>query len=232
MEMEKRPHRFCQGENLSLDVTIQTDGKIIAAGYAVKNSNFDFPQFALVRYNTNGSLDTTFDADGMVTTDIGTETAFGKSMVLQSDGKIVVAGNVQVGSLTDFAIARYWAFPPQESWRLQYFGITTNTGNAADTFDFDLDGLPNLAEYAFGLIPTLGNSLQTPSGQRFGNDFLTSFTTPSGVSGITYSAEWSMTLMPLGWTPIPDTGTPPQHTFSVPIDSNTRMFMRLKVTSP
>ena len=62
--------------------------------------------------------------------------------------------------------------------------------------------------------------------------FVISFPTPSGVSGITYGAEWSTTLAPLDWTNIPDTGTLPQHTFSVPISSNTRMFTRLKVTSP
>ena len=40
-------------------------------------------------------------------------------------------------------------------------------------------------------------------------------------------AEWSTTLAPLDWTNIPDTGTAPQHVFSVPIGSNTRLFIRL-----
>ena len=120
----------------------------------------------------------------------------------------------------------------QESWRNTFFGITTNTGNAADTFDFDNDGLLNLIEYGFGLNPTLGTSLQLPLGQRVGANFVFSFTQPAGVSGITYGAERSTTLIAPDWQAVSDTGTPPQHTFSTPIGGDTRLFMRLKVTSP
>ena len=42
----------------ALSVAIQSDGKIVAAGYSDNGSNDDF---ALVRYNTDGSLDTSFD---------------------------------------------------------------------------------------------------------------------------------------------------------------------------
>lgn len=120
----------------------------------------------------------------------------------------------------------------QESWRNTYFGTISNSGNAADTLDFDHDGLVNLVEYAFGLNPVLGSSSQLPQGQRQGNSFQITFTTPAGVSGIAYEAEWSSSLAPADWIPIPDTGISPQHIFSVPVDSNTKMFMRLKVTGP
>jgi hypothetical protein len=59
-----------------------------------------------------------------------------------------------------------------------------------------------------------------------------SFTQPAGVTGITYGAECSMTLAPLSWTAVSDTGILPQHTFSVSIGTNTQLFMRLKVSSP
>ncbi|AUB34548.1 Ca2+-binding protein, RTX toxin-related [Nostoc flagelliforme CCNUN1] len=76
-------------------VAVQSDGKIIVAGV----SNGDF---ALVRYDTNGSLDTTFSGDGKVTTNISLiDTA--RSVTLQSDGKIIVAGT----DGTDFALVRY-----------------------------------------------------------------------------------------------------------------------------
>jgi hypothetical protein len=42
----------------------------------------------------------------------------------------------------------------QEAWRQLYFGITTNTGNAADSADPDGDGYTNLFEYVAGLVPT------------------------------------------------------------------------------
>ena len=49
-------------------LTLQSDGKILVAGQAMVGSYMDF---ALVRYNSNGSLDTTFGTSGKVTTAIG-----------------------------------------------------------------------------------------------------------------------------------------------------------------
>ena len=89
-------------------VAIQSDGKIVVAGYSDNGFNLDF---ALVRYNTNGSLDSTFDADGIVTTPIGISHGMGYAVALQSDGKIVVAGSSSNGSNYDFALARYNATP-------------------------------------------------------------------------------------------------------------------------
>ena len=55
-------------DNGANSVVLQSDGKIVVAGYSSNGANYDF---ALARYNTNGSLDTSFDTDGIVTTDIG-----------------------------------------------------------------------------------------------------------------------------------------------------------------
>jgi uncharacterized delta-60 repeat protein/LPXTG-motif cell wall-anchored protein len=84
-------------------VAIQSDGKIVVAGMGRVGLN---ENFAVVRYNTDGSLDTTFDTDGKATTDIGTSTRDkANAVVIQSDGKIIAAGT----SNNDFAIARYTA---------------------------------------------------------------------------------------------------------------------------
>ncbi len=120
----------------------------------------------------------------------------------------------------------------QQSWRQTYFGTTSNSGNAADTFDFDLDGLPNLIEFAFGLNPTLASSMQLPQAQRSGGNFTVTFTQPASVSGITYGAEWSTSLAPGSWTTITDSGSGSTHTFSVPVGANSKLFLRLVVTSP
>ena len=61
------PSRSSASNMTGRRVALQADGKILVAGYAHNGSNNDF---ALVRYNTDGSLDTTFDGDGKVTTDI------------------------------------------------------------------------------------------------------------------------------------------------------------------
>lgn len=72
-------------------MVIQDDGKIVAAGSVATGSFID--AFALVRYNVNGSLDTTFGSDGIVTTGfIGPRNDQGADVVTQPDGKIIVAG--------------------------------------------------------------------------------------------------------------------------------------------
>ena len=91
------------GTDTAWSVVLQSDGKIVAAGYSYNGSNDDF---AVVRYNTNGSLDTTFDTDGIVTTAVGLGDDTAYSVVLQSDGKIVAAGSLDNGNY-DFAVVRY-----------------------------------------------------------------------------------------------------------------------------
>ncbi len=86
-----------------LSVTIQTDGKIVAAGEAVNGLN---TEFAVARLNTNGTLDTSFDTNGIVNTQIGTNASI-NSITMQSDGKIVVGGFADISGLNQLALARY-----------------------------------------------------------------------------------------------------------------------------
>jgi uncharacterized delta-60 repeat protein len=87
---------------------IQSDKKILAAGSSNSGSNYDF---ALVRYNTDGSLDTTFNATGTkpgtVTTPIGSSDDFALALGIQSNGRIVVAGYSYNGSNDNFSLVRY-----------------------------------------------------------------------------------------------------------------------------
>jgi uncharacterized delta-60 repeat protein len=86
---------------------VQSDGKIVAAGFANLGGG-DY--FALVRYNSNGTIDTSFGTGGKVTTAFlsqGFSLAKVNSVSLQPDGKIVAAGNAAVGGGFDFALARY-----------------------------------------------------------------------------------------------------------------------------
>ncbi|MEZ4641124.1 MAG: hypothetical protein R3E31_00005 [Chloroflexota bacterium] len=82
-------------------LAIQSDGKIVAAG---QTQNIDF---ALVRYEADGTLDTTFGVGGVVTTNFpigmsgGVDVA--NDVIIQSDGKIVAAGR----SAGRFGVARY-----------------------------------------------------------------------------------------------------------------------------
>lgn len=86
-------------------LTIQADGKVVLAGFGFNGTSFDF---ALVRYNTDGSLDTSFNGTGKVLTDFGANSSdMGNEVRMQADGKIVVAGWSDTGGTNDFAIARY-----------------------------------------------------------------------------------------------------------------------------
>ena len=85
-------------------VALQSDGKIVTAGYFYNGTDYDF---ALVRYNNDGTLDTSFSGDGIVTTDIGNLGDFATSIAIQSDGKIIVAGNSLTSGNYKFALVRY-----------------------------------------------------------------------------------------------------------------------------
>src|SRR5262245_31161308 len=89
----------------ALAIAIQpSDGKIVVVGMSDANDNGDF-DFAVSRYNTDGTLDTSFGTGGIVLTDFADgsdDEAFGVA-IQPADGKIVVVG------LSDFsiAVARY-----------------------------------------------------------------------------------------------------------------------------
>jgi uncharacterized delta-60 repeat protein len=84
-------------------VVIQTDGKIVIGGY----TETDSIDFFLARFNTGGSLDTTFGSGGAVSTDIRGGSDFAKDLILQSDGKLVAVGTSRAGTNGDFATVRY-----------------------------------------------------------------------------------------------------------------------------
>ena len=82
-------------------VAVQPDGKIVAAGEAETAPGlFDF---ALVRYDPDGTLDRSFGANGIVTTDLGSLDDSATGVAIQSDGKIVAVGVTG----EDVALARY-----------------------------------------------------------------------------------------------------------------------------
>src|SRR6266540_3708037 len=87
-------------------LALQPDGKLVAAGTSdIEDSTTVGPQFALVRYNPDGSLDTSFGVGGKVTTAIGDGAdrrhARAFALALQPDGKLVAAGE------PDFTLVRY-----------------------------------------------------------------------------------------------------------------------------
>jgi uncharacterized delta-60 repeat protein len=100
---------FAGGSDVAIGVALQPDGKIVAAGSATPKATI-FSDFALARYNSDGSMDATFGSAGKVTTDFGGDGDRADSVALQLDGKIVAAGTTStpgVGGFSHFALARY-----------------------------------------------------------------------------------------------------------------------------
>jgi len=118
-------------------VILQPDGKILVAGSTLnlEARNMDF---ALVRYNTDGSLDTSFSEDGKQTTDFGPDTDYGFSAVLQSDGRILVAGFSDVSGDNDFALVRYLADGSLDTSFSGDGKLTTDLGYNSGEYDNDV----------------------------------------------------------------------------------------------
>jgi uncharacterized delta-60 repeat protein len=85
-------------------VAVQGDGKILVCGQTSNASDY---HFAVVRYNANGTPDTTFGAGtSKVAVDFNGTDDLARSIAVQGDGKILVAGYSRVGSTDDFAMVR------------------------------------------------------------------------------------------------------------------------------
>jgi uncharacterized delta-60 repeat protein len=93
---------YSGSDDIGNAIIVQTDGKIIVSGTSGSN-------FAISRYNTNGSLDAFFGTGGKVITSIGMFSAGSNSVKIQTDGKIIVVGYSMnfAGTNNDFTIVRY-----------------------------------------------------------------------------------------------------------------------------
>lgn len=111
-------------------IILQADGKITAVG-----TSGSFPlnsSFALVRFNSDGSLDTSFGTGGKVTTNVASEASSVTKAVLQPDGKILAVGEGSVNQTFGFAVARY---------------LTDSTPQRSKEFDFDGDGKADISVF-------------------------------------------------------------------------------------
>ena len=143
-------------------MAVQPDGKIVAAGWAVVNEQRLDQDFALARYEPSGTLDPSFGTGGVVTTDFAGGDDLIAALVLQPDGRILVAG--WAGDLSDgqdVALARYDATGTLDP----SFGdgglVTTDFGGGFDEA-YGLSLLPD------GRILVVGAS---EDNQSFNSDF-------------------------------------------------------------
>jgi uncharacterized delta-60 repeat protein len=149
------------------DVAIQPDGKIVVAGYADDGVVWDSPtwgEFALARYNPDGSRDASFGADGVVSDAFGASQVRANAVAIQDDGKIVVGGHARFGypgsglhwDYFDFAVARYHP----DGTRDTSFGsnglVTTDLGLPSN--DYPCDFISDIAIQPDGKIVAVGST--------------------------------------------------------------------------
>lgn len=157
---------FFQNNDWGASVALQKDGKIVVAGLALTGSEYDF---ALARYDTDGSLDNSFGTGGKTTTAIGPSDDKGISVVLQPDDKILVGGYLHNGAHYDFAIVRY----DTDGSLDENFGAA---GKTVTDFDGKGDLIASLALQPDGKIVAAGRS---SNGQHY--DFALARYWPNGV---------------------------------------------------
>jgi uncharacterized delta-60 repeat protein len=129
---------------------VQPDGKIVVAGTSRNLSDNDF---AVARYNFDGSLDTTFSGDGKVTTNLGSTYDSAAAVAIQSDWKIVAAGVTRINNVDVFALVRY---NPDGTLDTTFGGdgiVTTNISGD--------DAVADIAIQTDGKIVAIGDYLNT-----------------------------------------------------------------------
>lgn len=90
----------------------------------------------------------------------------------------------------------------------------------------------DLIHQAFGIAPGENPSVKLPQLRKEGEQYVIRFTQPEGAAGIEYSAEWSSTLQPGSWLPVPDAGRLGEHLFVLPRTTESKAYMRIKVVRP
>jgi uncharacterized delta-60 repeat protein len=134
-------------------IAVQNDNKIVVAG------GFG-DHFGVVRFNNNGSIDSTFGTNGAVETEVGIGYNVDEKMILQSDGKIVVGGTcLNSSGEYVFALVRY-----DESGQLDNsFG----TNGVVLTSNGDSNYGEGLAIQPDGKIIQVGRGFTFPNNQYF-----------------------------------------------------------------
>ena len=83
---------FHQSADAANAIALQIDGKLVVGGSTFRNNDSSGEDFALARYNPDGTLDRTFGKEGKVSTDFPDLAAEISAIAIQPDGRILAAG--------------------------------------------------------------------------------------------------------------------------------------------
>ena len=172
-------------------IAVQADGKILVAGTVQRGAVGD-TDYGVARLNDDGTLDTTFDTDGkaVVAFDLGGGNAdVGQAVLVQPDGKIILAGTVRRAAAfdTDFGVARLDAAGALDPT----FGTAGKTQVAFDLGGGNADVLGGAALQADGKIVLAGSA---HLGGATDTDFAAARLTAAGVLDTTFDTDGKRTV--------------------------------------
>ncbi len=162
-------------------VAVQADGKLVVVGTTYKQNDYSNEDFVVTRYNPDGTLDNTFGSRGRVRTDFPGLAAVPSSVVIQPDGKIVVAGGAfpLFTFAGDFKVVRY---RPNGSLDTSFGNggiVTTNFPQGSYAFDVALQ--PDGKIIAAGTV-----FVNFDSGESSDTDFALARYNPDGTPDATF----------------------------------------------
>ncbi|CAN5348690.1 hypothetical protein BH09PLA1_BH09PLA1_13920 [soil metagenome] len=176
----------------ALAMALQSDGRLVVTGLFTSD-------FGTVRYNANGSLDTSFGANGSIRTPVGTGTDSATSVAIRGDGKIFVGGWAQFGSDFDFAVAAYNANGSLDTTFNGSGRVTTNMGTAdrATAIALLSDGRFVLAGRSDGNVAVVRYNADGSLDDSFGAGGIATinlFTSNDGANAIVLRSDGSILL--------------------------------------
>lgn len=151
---------FSSGGDLVTSVKVQSDQKILVSGgcdnsepTVTDNGSRRRYDFCIVRYNSNGSLDTTYNGTGKVLSPISQAADIINASALQNDGKLLVAGYCGLSSKLQFCVARYTTSGALDTTfnttGFNVFAVTPGIGDVARSINVQTDGRILLAGDCF-----------------------------------------------------------------------------------
>ena len=168
-------------------IAVQRDGKIVVAGSG--GIVFD-----VARYRADGTLDPTFSDDGKQSADFGGGGSSNGDVVVQGDGKIVVAGSTSAGGTWDFGLVRYLSNGTPDSTFSGDGKVTTDFGGSADyglAVALQADGKIVVAGYSGTSFAVARYDTHGVLDPTFSGDGMvtTSFADPSGANAIAVQSD-------------------------------------------
>ncbi len=178
-------------------VGIQADKKIVVAGYAT----YTYSEFAVVRYDTAGVIDSTFNSNGKDTTWFGHGNDIAYGLSIQQDGKIVVAGTITNSSSEyDFGILRYNSNGSLDNTFGTLGSTTTDLGSALDYGNA-------VAMTSTGNIVVAGQSLVPTGRYSFALAEYHGSSGPLPVEMVSFFAAAQQRMVELTWTTATETNS-------------------------